>query len=173
MGLFDQIVGAINNPNLQGNMGQLQGIVNTVQQLGGNPGTSPDTTQAALSMVGGYVRSALQDKRNESGSETVQSLVNQFSGTSPNQQAVEALFSTTQVQEMTAAISQKTGLSAETLNSMLPLLVPVVLNLLKMGGDPNNPSAANNSVLNSFLDTDGDGDVDMADIMKMAGGFLK
>lgn len=60
----------------------------------------------------------------------------------------------------------------ETLKSMLPLLVPVVLNLLKMGQDPQNPQGESNSVLNSFLDTDGDGDVDLADLMKLGGGFL-
>ena len=36
-----------------------------------------------------------------------------------------------------------------------------------------NPEQGSNNVLNSFLDADGDGDVDIADFMGMASRFLK
>ena len=52
---------------------------------------------------------------------------------------------------------------------MLPMLVPVVLKFLKAGG----AQAANNPILASFLDADGDGDVDMADLMKLASQYMK
>jgi hypothetical protein len=58
MGLFDQIVSAIDNPNLQASAGQLSGILNTVQS--NSQGTSSESTQAALGVVGKHVRSALQ-----------------------------------------------------------------------------------------------------------------
>jgi hypothetical protein len=54
---------------------------------------------------------------------------------------------------------------------MLPTLVPLLLNFLKTGA-PIQDQAGANPVLNSFLDSDGDGDVDIADAMRMAGGFL-
>jgi hypothetical protein len=51
-------------------------------------------------------------------------------------------------------------------------LVPLVLNLLKTGSNAQNPAQGSNPVLNTFLDADGDGDVDITDAMSMAGRFL-
>ena len=97
MGLFDNIVGAINNPNQEGSSNQLSNILNTVQQLNGNQGGNAGLTQAAMGILGGHVRSALQQKREESGSTGVQEIINQFAGTTPNNNAVTSLFSSNQI----------------------------------------------------------------------------
>ncbi len=169
MGLFDQIVSAIDNPNLQASAGQLGGILNTVQSLSGSQGASSDSTQAALGVVGKHVRSAL--KSQQSGGQA-QSLVNQFSGTGANPNAVSALFSEGQQQQIVQEISQRTGLDSKMIVGMLPMLVPLVLNLLNSGSQNQDPRQGGNPVLNSFLDSDGDGDVDVSDALKMAGKFL-
>ncbi|NEQ34972.1 MAG: hypothetical protein F6K40_01060 [Okeania sp. SIO3I5] len=171
MGLFDQIVGAINNPNQEGSNSQLGNILGTVQQLSGNLGGDAGATQAAMSILGGHVRSALQQKREESGSTGVQEFINQFAGTTPNPLAVASLFSSSQITDIVQSISEKTGFDISQIQNLLPTLVPVILNLLKTGNDQNSDQASNN-VLNSFLDADGDGDVDIADVMGMAGRFL-
>jgi hypothetical protein len=72
---------------------------------------------------------------------------------------------------MAQQISSKTGLNFQQIQQMLPILVPLVLNFLKTGNNTQN-FAAGNPVLNSFLDADGDGDVDMADVMNMASRYL-
>ncbi|NJK39242.1 MAG: DUF937 domain-containing protein [Oscillatoriales cyanobacterium RM2_1_1] len=173
MGLFDQILSAINDPNSQASKDQVGGIVNTVQQLANSQNLSPENTQTTMSMLGGYVRSALQDKRSNQGADAVQSLVNQFSGTRANPSAVNFLFPQQQQAQIAQAIAQRTGISANTIQGLLPLLIPVVLGLLSTGTDPRNPAkGGNNQVLNNFLDADGDGDVDVADAMRMAGKFL-
>lgn len=46
---------------------------------------------------------------------------------------------------------------------MLPILVPLVLNLLQTGSQTRNPQGGANPVLNAFLDADRDGDVDISD----------
>ena len=171
MGLFDQIVGAINNPNQEGSNSQLSNILGTVQQLSGNLGGDAGATQAAMSILSGHVRSALQQKREESGSTGVQEFINQFAGTTPNPLAVASLFSSSQITNIVQSISEKTGFDVSQIQNLLPTLVPVILNLLKTGNDQNSEQASNN-VLNSFLDADGDGDVDIADVMGMAGRFL-
>lgn len=172
MGLFDQILGAIDNPNQQGSANQLGNILNTVQQLSGNTGADPSTMQTVLSLVGGQVRSALQQQRATNGDEYAQTLVNQYGGTSPNPSAVSSLFSPGMQQQVASAISQRTGLDANMVMQMLPMLVPIVLNFLKTGSNPQNPQGGN-PVLNTFLDADGDGDVDIADAMNMAGRYLR
>ncbi|NES78828.1 MULTISPECIES: DUF937 domain-containing protein [Okeania] len=173
MGLFDQIVGAINNPNQEASTSQLSSILGTVQQLSGNLGGDSGATQVAMSMLGGYVRSALQQKREESGNGAVQAIINQFAGTDPNPQAVESLFSANQITGIVQSISEKTGFDLSQIQNLLPTLVPLILNLLKTGNDTQNPNQASNNVLNSFLDADGDGDVDISDMMGMASRFLK
>ena len=52
------------------------------------------------------------------------------------------------------------------------MLVPLVLQFLQSGTNSQNPQSGGNSVLNSFLDADGDGDVDISDAMGMASRFL-
>lgn len=171
MSLFNQIIGAINNPSQEANPGQLAGILNTVQNLSQGNNTDPSTIQSVLSIVGKYARPALQQKRETEGEQQTQAFVNQFSGTGANNQAVNLLFSTPQIQQLIEEAEQRTGLNAATIQALLPMLLPLVLNLLKTGANTEDPESSN-SVLNSFLDTDGDGDVDIADAMQMASRYL-
>ncbi len=177
MGLFDQILGAIDNPNQQANPDQLSSILNTVQQTASAQGIQPSATNDVMSMLGGYVRSALQQQAGGRGQ--AEAIVNQFGGTSPSTAALGAVFNPTQQQQVAQAISQRTGISADAILGMLPMLIPVVLNLLKSGASQTGAGqvgqaapGGSNPVLNSFLDADGDGDVDIADAMSMAGRYL-
>jgi hypothetical protein len=171
MGLFDQIAGAINNPNLQASVGQLGEILGSVQEAGNTQGIDASSTQALVSALGGHVRSALQEKQASEGIGGVQDLINQFGGTGFNPQAVLALFSPEQQQQVSQTVSGVTGIDASMIQAMLPTLIPSVLNLLKMGS-PQGETSGQNSILSGFLDTDGDGDVDLGDAMGMAGRFM-
>ncbi|UKP00683.1 DUF937 domain-containing protein [Nostoc sp. UHCC 0870] len=172
MGLFDQILGAVSNPNLQGNMGQIETIVKTVQDLSNTTGTDPATIQSVVGVVGNYVRGALQQKQATEGNESAQALVNQYAGTSFDPQAVNSLFSPNTQQQVAGVTAQRTGLDASTIQQLLPVVVPLVLNLLKSGTNAQNPQTAGNPILNNFLDADGDGDVDIADAIQMASRYM-
>jgi hypothetical protein len=188
MGLFDQILGAINNPAQQASTDQIGGILNTVQQVSSQQGIAPDQTQSMMSILGSFVRSSLQQQAT-GGYGNPAAIVNQYGGMQPNPQAVQAVFGAGQIPQVVQAIAQRTGLSPQMIQSLLPLLVPVVLNLLKSGamnssmaGNPNmgNPNfgnapmnqAGSNPVLNAFLDADRDGDVDISDVLRVAGQYL-
>jgi hypothetical protein len=171
MSLFDQILSAVGNPQQQASPDQLGGILGMAQQLGNSHGVDSGTTQMIMSTVGNYVRSSLQDKQALMGGDQVQSLVNQYSGLGSNPDAVQAVFSQDQQQQVTSDLSQKTGLNAGTIQAMLPVLVPIVLNLLQSGSNTQNAQAGN-PVLNTFLDSNQDGNVDLGDLMGMAGQFL-
>jgi len=172
MGLFEQIIGAVANPNQQGNIGQVGSIINTVQQLSNTTGADSSTMQSVFSIVGGQVRSALQQKREIDGNEAAEAVVNEFGGTSPNYDAVASLFSPGMQQELAQTVAQRTGLDANMIQQLLPMVVPVVLNVLKSGANTQNPLGGGNPVLNSFLDADNDGDVDIADAMQMANRYM-
>ncbi len=173
MGLFDEVLNAVNSPDRQGSMNEIGGILNTVQQLSGNAGTDSNTMQSAMGVVGNFVRSSLQQKRVNEGEQQAQSIVDQFSGTSPNSQAVNSLFSGGMQQQVAQAIAQRTGLDANMAMQMLPMLVPLVLKFLQSGASSQNPQSGGNSVLNSFLDADGDGDVDISDAIGLASRFMR
>jgi hypothetical protein len=172
MALVDMLLNAMNDPNQQGSSNELSSLANAAQTMGSNYGLDPATTQTVLSLVGTHVRSALQQQRDTGGAEQAQSLVNNYSGFSPNAQAVQALFPPQWQAEIIQQVSQRTGLDSGMIQAMLPLLIPVILNLLKMGSNSQNPQQAQNPVLNNFLDTDGDGDVDIADAFGLAGRYL-
>lgn len=112
MGLFDQVINAVNSSNQEGSSGQLANILSTVQQLSNSYGTEPSTVQSVLSVVGNYVRSSLQQKRSIEGNESAQAIVNNYSGTYPNQQAVQSLFSPNQQQQLAQTVAQMTGLNS-------------------------------------------------------------
>ena len=171
MGLFDQILASVSDPNQQGSNDQMGSILNTVQQLGGQHGTDPSTMQTLVSVVGGYVRSSLQETRDSAGPDQAQAIVNQFSGTSHNPQAVSALLNPIMQQQVVQDLMQRTGLNPQTIESMLPVLIPLALNLLQGGNNTQNPQAGN-PLLNTFLDSNHDGNVDLGDALGMASQFM-
>ncbi|NDJ19818.1 DUF937 domain-containing protein [Myxacorys almedinensis] len=168
MSLFDQILGAVSNPQQQASTDQLGSILGVAQQVAGSHGIDGNATQAIMSVLGGHVRSALQNQQGNNP----QDLVNQFAGLGNNPQAVQSLFPGGQQQQVAQDISQRTGFNTNTIVSMLPVLVPLALNLLKTGSATQSASQAGNPVLNAFLDSNQDGKVDLGDAMGLAGQFL-
>jgi hypothetical protein len=171
MGLFDVIIGALNNPEQQGSSEALGGVLDAVQGLSNDIGADPGTTQSLVSGLGGYVRSALQQKQATDGTEAVDGVVERYAGVGANSDAPEALFSPNQQTQVVQGLSQRTGINAQTIQSLLPVLIPIVLSLLQTGRNTQNPQAGNN-VLGSFLDSDRDGDVDIGDVLSLASQYL-
>lgn len=169
MSLVNALLGAISNPQQQASTNQLGNILGTFQQLSQDSATSPDAMQAAVGIVGKYVQSSLKEKRETDGPAAALDLVKQFSGTQANNMVVSALLSSEQAQSLIGEIASRTGLPAGTIQGFLPTLIPLVLQVLQSG---ENLDGSNNALLTSFLDSDGDGDVDVSDMMKMASRFL-
>jgi hypothetical protein len=169
MSLFDRVLGAIGNPEQEGNPTQLSGILDAVQQLSGSNQADPGALQSVMSIVGNHARSALVEQRDNGGEGQVQNIINQFGGTQPNAGAIGAIFNAPQLKGLVDEVQNQTGMDAGTIQQMLPTLVPLALNFLKTG---NNGQGGGNSVLNSFLDADGDGSFDMGDAIQMASRYL-
>lgn len=173
MGLLDQLMGAVSNPNQQASSDQLGAIFNAVQQISGNQGVDSSATQSVLSALGGHVKTALQQQQQTRGAEGVASMVNQLSGTHPSAGAIDAIFGGNQ-QQVVQSVSQQSGVNANTIQAMLPVLIPVIMSVLQSGAltQGGAPGASGNPLLNSFLDSDRDGDTDLGDLMSMAGRFM-
>ena len=171
MSIFNQILSAIDNPETEASSSQLGSILDTVQQLSQSSQANPSAVQSAMSIVGDYTKSALREQRRQGGQGQVNQLINQFGGTRANSQILSTLFNSSQVRDMVQKIGLRTGLNPATIQTMLPILVPLVLSLLKTGNNKSNVTSKN-QVASSFLDSDGDGDVDINDAVSMAYRYL-
>jgi hypothetical protein len=171
MGLFDGILSAIGNAEQLGSSDQLGSILDVVGQLSNTAQTDPAALQSAMSIVGNFTRTALQEQRNNGGEEQVNQIVNQFGGTNSSSEVVNMLFSNPQIQQIANEVESRTGINAQTVEQMLPTLVPLVLNFLKSGA-ASGSSITSNPLVQQFLDADNDGDVDLSDAMNMAQKYL-
>ena len=172
MSLFNRIATAISDPNLQASVGQIGSIVNTLQQTGSQQNLNASQLQPMLSIVGQYVRSSLQEKRTATGEGNVREIVDRFSGTNPSIEAVRAIFSPQEEQKVAENTARETGIDLSAVRSLLPVVVPLILQFLQTGANTQNPQGESNPILNNFLDADGDGDVDMGDALSMASQFM-
>jgi hypothetical protein len=170
MGLFFDVLNSINDPKQGGSVDQLSGVMDSIQQLTGKQGMNATATQALMSALSGPLKSALQQQSTTGGG--LNDLIGQFAGGNPSVSAVQSLFPPQMQQQMIQGVAQKTGMSPSLLQSVLPTLLPAVMGILNMGR-PNVPGArGGNPILNTFLDSDRDGDTDLGDVFKFAGRFL-
>jgi hypothetical protein len=169
MSLFDQILGAVNNPEQQGSMDQLGSLVNMAQQVSGQNGMDPAMMQTVMSMLGGTVQSGLQQHSESNGVDATQNLVQQLGASATAHPEMIASFIPPEIQQqICGAIAQRTGLDAGLVQGMLPSLIPVAMNMLQGGA-----SQSGNPLLNMFLDKNHDGQLDMGDAMGLAMQFMQ
>lgn len=171
MGLIDQVMKAVADPSRKASVGQLTEIIGAAKQIGQQNNADSDTMQQAVSVVGQFVRSSLKEKRQAQGEGAAQALIEQ--GAANGAAVIPQLFNNAQINEMVSAVTQKTGLNANQVQGILPMVVPLVMRFLSSGNSKQGaPATANNPILTAFLDGDGDGDVDMGDMIGMAGKLM-
>ena len=171
MSIFFDLLSAINNPNQQANVSQLSSIINSVQNLTTNQGIDKSQLQSIMSIVGNQIRPALQQQEAIIGKGRLENLVSQVV-TSGGESALQSLFSPQLMQQIAETVTKQTGMNSNLIQSALPTLTSAVLSLLQMGAPQTGAWGNSNPLLNSFLDTDSDGDTDLGDVMKFANRFL-
>lgn len=170
MGLFFDVLSAINNPNQQGSVDQLGAIVNTVQQLA--PGVDASTKQTAMSALTGILRSTLKQQASTGGASALEGMLGQLTGGGSAAAMLPSFLNNTQMQQQLAqVVAQKTGLNAGMVQTMLPGLLTAALSFLKIGAGKSGTGAPN-TVLDTFLNSDRDGSVDLGDAFKFANRFF-
>jgi hypothetical protein len=171
MGLFDQVMKAVADPSRQASASQLTEILGAAKQIGQQTNADSNTMQQAMSVIGGFVRSSLQEKRASDGDAAAQALIEQ--GAANGAAVIPQLFNNAQLNEIVAAVSQKTNLNPNQVQGILPMALPLVMRFLSSGNKKGGAAVTdNNPILTAFLDGDGDGDVDMGDMLGMAGKFM-
>jgi hypothetical protein len=173
MGLFFDVLSAINNPNQQGNVAQLATIINSLQELSAGRGIQPSTMQTMMSVLGQVIRPSLQQQRTVMGSSQLDNLIGRSVSSGAIASVIQSLFPPQMQQQIAESIAKKTGLSSTMIQSMLPMLLTAVLGVLSMGArKPTATTNAANPLLSTFLDSDRDGDTDLGDMFKFASRFI-
>lgn len=171
MGLFDQVMGAIADPKRQASAKQMTDILGAAKQIGQQNNANSDTMQQAMSVIGGFVRSSLKEKRQTEGAGAAQALLEE--GAANGAAVIPKLFNNSQLTEMISAVTQRTSLNTNQVQGILPMVLPLVMRFLSSGNAKGGAAATDsNPILTAFLDGDGDGDVDMGDMLGMAGRFM-
>ena len=171
MGIFFDVLSAINNPNQQGNVTQLESIVNSIQQLGISRGIEPSQMQNVMSVLGNVLRSTLRQQQSTPAGNQLQNIIGQVAGTNTLGASGQQLISPQLQQQIVQTVSQRTGISPNIIQAALPTLTSAVFSLLNMGFTKSD-SPGSNSILSTFLDGDRDGNADLGEVLKFANRFL-
>ncbi|WP_088891474.1 DUF937 domain-containing protein [Leptolyngbya ohadii] len=166
MGLFFDVLSAINNPSQQGSVTQLENITSTMQQLATTQGLDASKMQSILAAAGGMIGPAMQNRQGSlPGENQLGNLLGQITGTGAPATALSALFPPQVQQQLIQGVAQKAGINASMIQGMLPTLLPAIMGLLNMG---SSSGGGTNSLLTSFLS----GNNDLGEVFKFANRFL-
>lgn len=188
MNFFDALVSSIQDPQAGTQKADLQGLLNALTGGQGAAGAAvpPDAAQGVAGAIGSFLKPALREAGQSGGPEGIDALLGSLKQNADSPQQLEQTLGRERMEQMVNSAQQKSGLSSEAIIGMLPALLPAVVSLLQSGaraGTPANTTGATagsplgalaaNPLLQSFIDSDGDGDVDMADLVAMGSKFLR
>lgn len=188
MNFFDALVSSIQDPQTGTQKADLQGLLNALTggQGAASAAVPPDAAQGVAGAIGSFLKPALREAGQSGGPEGIDALLGSLKQNADSPQQLEQTLGRERMEQMVNSAQQKSGLSSEAIIGMLPALLPAVVSLLQSGARAGTPADATgatagsplgalaaNPLLQSFIDSDGDGDVDMADLVAMGSKFLR
>jgi uncharacterized protein YidB (DUF937 family) len=183
MSLFDAVLSSLNDPSRATQQSDLESLVSA---FSGGGASSANAGQIA-SLIGGFLKPVLQEQHAVGGVQGVDSLLDNLKQSASSPDQLRQVLGADRVDQMVGSAQQKTGLDSSAIFRLLPVVLPAVIALLQSGRPATaQPSAAaataasgatagghTNPILAQFLDTNADGNVDMADVVQLASRFLQ
>ncbi|MEM6252723.1 MAG: DUF937 domain-containing protein [Cyanobacteria bacterium P01_D01_bin.156] len=167
--MFFEILSAINNPNQQASVGQLEQVTTTVQQLAVSQGVNSQQMQSMMTVLGATLQPLLKQKQTQLGGSALTSML----GTADNADMVTSLIPPQLQQRLAQTVAQKTGMNIGVAQTILPKLLPVIMQLLNMGAPTSSSVENSNSLLDTFLDGKRTNSTDFGNVLKFTNRFLK
>jgi uncharacterized protein YidB (DUF937 family) len=192
MNLFDTVLASMNDPGRATQKSDLQSLLTSF----GGAGSSSANTDQIAGLIGGFLKPMLQQQRATGGAQGVDSLLQSIKQNANSPDQLRNILGADRLSQMVGHAQQRTGLDANSVLRLLAVALPAVIALLQSGRPATAPSAGvatgpsggvpvptsappapqgsqTNPILAQFLDSDGDGDVDMADMMRLTSRFLQ
>lgn len=192
--IVELLLDAIENPEQQATLSQLQAITAWIQQVTSRQGFDLSRTRSILSALGNALRSTLVKQQRMMGNRQLENLLRRFcdlvhTSDLPSLVLLQSLFPPRFQKQIMWDVSRKTGISPNVLQIMLPDIIPAILTLLNMGAvsttssdavEVNNAKASiakagivkdntltANPLLNAFLDNH-DAGMDLAALFEFS-----
>ena len=188
MNLFDTVLASLNDPSRATQMRDLENLSSAFESGG-------SSTSQLASLLGGFLKPMLREQQAVSGPGGVDSLLRELKQSAHSPDQLRQVLGSERMDQMVGRAEQKTGLDASTILRFLPIVLPAIIALLQSGRPaaasptaggsvgvrpPEEPAAPatqsgpqTNPILSQFLDSDGDGDVDMQDVVRLTSVFLR
>jgi hypothetical protein len=194
MNFFDVLVSSIQDPQAGTQKSDLEGLLGAL--LGGEPSGAPGqnrqlppgAAEGLAGTIGSVLKPALREAGEQGGIQGIDALLGSLQQNANSPQALERTLGHDRMEQMVNQAQKKSGLPTDTIMQMLPVILPALVALLQSGARSGSPAPAaqtgatagdplaglaSNPLLKGFLDSDGDGDVDMTDLINLGSKFLK
>jgi uncharacterized protein YidB (DUF937 family) len=189
MNLFDTVLASLNDPSRATQMSDLENLSSAF-------GSGGSSTNQIASLIGGFLKPMLREQQAVAGPEGVDSLLQELKQSAHSPDKLRQVLGPNRMDQMVGRAEQKTGLDANAILRLLPIVLPAIIALLQSGRPANTAGTAvgtagaqpaapgtgmpgaqtgaqTNPILSQFLDSDGDGDVDMQDVVRLTSVFLR
>jgi uncharacterized protein YidB (DUF937 family) len=188
MNLFDTVLASLNDPSRSTQMRDLENLSSAFESGG-------SSTNQVASLLGGFLKPMLREQQAAAGPEGVDSLLQELKQNAHSPDQLRQVLGSERMDQMVGRAEQKTGLDSSAIMRLLPIVLPAIIGLLQSGRSaPASPatgatagarppdgtnipapqtSSQTNPILAQFLDSDGDGDVDMQDVVRLTSVFLR
>jgi uncharacterized protein YidB (DUF937 family) len=187
MGLFDAILSSMNDPSRATQRTDLEGLLGAFGGGGGGGASSSPNVGQMAGPIGGLLKPMLQEQQAVSGPQGVDSLLQEIKQSANSPDQLRQVLGPDRMDQMVDRAQQRTGLDTNTVLRLVSIALPAVIALLQSGRPaaaapvgaavtgPTRPTAGapTNPILSQFLDSDGDGDVDMTDMLQLTSRFLQ
>jgi hypothetical protein len=170
MSLFDSIISAIQSPQHAGSNQDLQSLSNVASMIPGLQGAGQQI-QPILNVLGPHLQDVLNQQKQTEGAAAAQQTVTNLSQQGVSVQELQNLFGADRFNGIISEISQATGLNSQLILSALPVVVPVIMQVLATGTHQTN-SQAPNQVLNQFLGGQNGGAL-LNEVFQLTSQFMK
>jgi uncharacterized protein YidB (DUF937 family) len=182
MSLFDAVLASLNDPSRATQQSDLESLASA---FSGGGASSANTGQIA-NLIGGFLKPMLQEQHAVGGAQGVDSFLQDIKQSANSPDQLRQVLGADRMDQMVGRAEQKTGLDASVIFRLLPIVLPAVIGLLQSGRPATTPTVTaatgatgapvggqTNPILAQFLDSDRDGDVDMADVVRLTSQFLQ
>jgi hypothetical protein len=170
MSFFDSIISAIQSPQHSGSNQDLQSLANLAGLIPGLQ-RNEQQIQPILNVLGPHLQAALNEQKQAEGVGAAQQTVTTLSQPGVSVQDLQNLFGADRFNSIINQISQTTGLNSQMILTALPLVIPVIMQLLATGTHQTD-SQAPNQVLNHFLGGHNGGAL-LNEVFQLASQYLK
>ncbi len=135
MNLFDAVLSSLNDPSRATQMSDLEGLSSAF----GGAGSS---SNQVANLIGGFLKPVLREQQATAGPEGVDSLLRQLKQNANSPDGLREVLGADRMDQMVGRAEQKTGLDANVILRLLPVVLPAIIGLLQSGRSAAAPGAS-------------------------------